>query len=126
MESTSRTRYPGPRKEVGVGCWIWWNGLDRARGGPAQVWMLVLSHQRQWAYVEFEGNGVWVREDLITEVVQGSGRPTRAIEPPHGHWAPTPPSPFLPSASGPMSRLHHADNRLIFKWFYILVILHLD
>ena len=85
MESASETGRPNERKAFGVGCWIWWNRLDRARAGPAQVWMLVLSHQRRWAYVEFEGNGVWVREDLITEVVQGSGQPPRAIEPLHGH-----------------------------------------
>ena len=82
MKSTSRANHPGPRKDFGVGCWIWWTRPDKTRGGPAQVWMLVLSHQQRWAYVECEGNGVWLREDLITEIVDGSGRPTRAIDPP--------------------------------------------
>ena len=43
--------------------------------GPAQVWLLALSGRRRWAYVELDGNGVWVREDCVTEVVRGSGQP---------------------------------------------------
>lgn len=63
------------RKHFGIGFWIWWNRPDGSRGGPAQVWLLALSRQRRWAYVEMEGNGVWVPEDCITEIVRGSGRP---------------------------------------------------
>jgi hypothetical protein len=43
--------------------------------------MLVLSAHGRWAYVECEGDGIWVSEELITEVVCGSGRPTKRIEP---------------------------------------------
>lgn len=75
MEQPAFRKSPTLRKHVGVGFWIWWNRPDGTRGGPSQVWMLVLSKRRRWAYVEFEGHGVWVREDRITEVIVGSGRP---------------------------------------------------
>ena len=67
------------RKEFGVGFWIWWNRSDESRGGPAQVWMVVLSNQRRWVYVEFEGEAMWVHEDRITEIVSGSGCPRKPI-----------------------------------------------
>ena len=82
MEPSSLHDQSGYRKDFGVGFWIWWTRADDSRGGPSQVWMVVLSNQRRWAYVEFEGNGVWVSEDLITQVVHGSGSPRKGIDPP--------------------------------------------
>ena len=79
MEPSRSASGPDSRKHIGVGFWIWWLRPDRTHGGPSQVWMLVLSKHRRWAYVEFEGTGVWVHEDRITEVVSGSGLPRKNI-----------------------------------------------
>ncbi len=79
MGPRSHMRQNSPRKEFGVGFWIWWTRSDHTRGGPAQVWMVVLSNRRRWAYVEFEGEAIWVCEDRITEIVCGSGCPRKPI-----------------------------------------------
>ncbi len=81
MEPASAPRERQSRKNIGVGFWIWWRRPDNSPGGPSQIWMIVLSKQRRWAYVESEGNGIWVCEDRITEVVRGSGRPVKRTRP---------------------------------------------
>lgn len=74
---------PRKRRQFGAGSWIWWVRPDGSRAGPAQVWMLILSAGRRWAYVELEGHGIWVGEERVTDVVPGSGRP-RSADPSHG------------------------------------------
>lgn len=74
MESTPLSGRPKPKKKLALGCWIWWDRPDKSRGGPAQIFLLVLTKKSRWAFVEYEGNGVWINEECITEIVRGSGR----------------------------------------------------
>jgi len=89
MEFSQSRRHKKSGIRLGLGCWIWWQTQQGDRKGPAQIWLLALSKHRRWAYVEYEGDGIWVCEDVVTEIVRGTGRLRKVVKPPKDDQCPS-------------------------------------